>query len=62
MQGEEQAAAKAMARNKCKTKEEPKKKHNVKKQKKHILTRPKSLLGFIFLSFSGLPWWRCCPK
>jgi len=57
MQGEEQATAKAMARNKCKTKEEQK-----KKQKKHILTRPKSLLGFIFLSFSGLPWWRCCPK
>jgi len=35
MQGEEQAAAKAMARNKCKTKEEQEKKHNVKKTKKN---------------------------
>jgi hypothetical protein len=60
MHGEEQAVA--MTKNKCKTKEKQDRKHNLEKQKKHTLTTPKNFLGFIFFSFCGLPWWRCCPK
>lgn len=60
-QGKEQATTKAKRGANVNQKNNKQNTMQKKKIKKKI-NKAENLLGFVSLSFFGLPWWRCCYK